>query len=440
MNHSGAGGGDEDGYDMSGLSATHRDVRNWAKANLSLGPVARAALWSYVDRQEQAEREAASLREKLDIAEGQWARESKAANDHYARTKELTAELEEARAKQRSAELGLELFQQSAAAVEQRNAELRDVFGQIADAVNENCDDLQPRDLLQLVIAMETERDALRDENKEQLAELRDLRMVFGYTDALLDELTESAISKLTAYAQRLVPKLRELVEAAQRPAESAPVPGCPTQGCIYMGGHNGPCFREGDVVPAVVYVGPSPAERAPVLSYEELMDAMGDEIERHPLGGHGRGTKTAPAEKTGTRPPSCRHVRPPRRSIAEPHCVLPAGHDGDHAAMSVDDVPAGPRWAATAETGIMSGHGHWGAVGTDLHRCNWVSGYGNRCTLPHPHDGAHATAPLTAQRADDFVTRAELAAIINKTIQAVVTMDPGVFAAGLACELEKAR
>jgi hypothetical protein len=47
--------------------------------------------------------------------------------------------------------------------------------------------------------------------------ELEDLRTVFGYTDALLDEL-EALPDKsvLTPYGQRLVPKLRALVEAAQ--------------------------------------------------------------------------------------------------------------------------------------------------------------------------------------------------------------------------------
>lgn len=31
---------------------------------------------------------------------------------------------------------------------------------------------------------------------------------------------------------------------------------------------------------------------------------------------------------------------------------------------------------------------GHWGPVGDEPLRCNWVSGFGNRCTLDHPHDG----------------------------------------------------
>jgi hypothetical protein len=323
----------------------------------------RDLLRAYIDQQhlqqEQLGREVAELREE-------WGRLScgltRVAIDHADTQIELTKarkDRDSERAQKDAMRMALEEFTEKA-------TELRDVFGQIADAVNENCDDLQPRDLLQLVVALETERDSLRTENKDQLAELRDLRMVFGYTDALLDELTESAISKLTAYAQRLVPKLREMVEAAQRQA----APGCPTQGCIYMGGHNGPCFREGDVVPAVVYVGPSPTDptekKSRFIAYRgsvtdlatdvawELSPRQGEEIVRELerfLSSEPSKFRAASTANVEARPPSCRHVRPPRPSIAEPHCVLPAGHDGDHAAMSVDDVPAGPRWSSVAKT-----------------------------------------------------------------------------------------
>jgi hypothetical protein len=37
---------------------------------------------------------------------------------------------------------------------------------------------------------------------------------------------------------------------------------------------------------------------------------------------------------------------------------------------------------------------GHYGPVGDDVNRCNWVSGFGNRCAREHPHVGAHATTP----------------------------------------------
>jgi hypothetical protein len=54
--HGGAGGGDEDGYDMTGLNGgpTHRDVRNWAEAS-DLPPVLKRSLVAYVDRCERAE-------------------------------------------------------------------------------------------------------------------------------------------------------------------------------------------------------------------------------------------------------------------------------------------------------------------------------------------------------------------------------------------------
>jgi len=55
--HGGMGGGDDDGYDMTGLNGgpTHRDVRNWA-AVATIGDAFGRALLSYVDRCEQAER------------------------------------------------------------------------------------------------------------------------------------------------------------------------------------------------------------------------------------------------------------------------------------------------------------------------------------------------------------------------------------------------
>lgn len=68
VSHSGAGGGDEDGYDMTGASGptTHRDIRNYFRAcNGRFSSAALAMLLLYVDRQEQAEREAAGLREQV---------------------------------------------------------------------------------------------------------------------------------------------------------------------------------------------------------------------------------------------------------------------------------------------------------------------------------------------------------------------------------------
>jgi len=57
VHHGGAGGGDEDGYDMTGLNGgpTHRDVRNWAEAS-GLPPVLKRSLVAYADRCEQAEK------------------------------------------------------------------------------------------------------------------------------------------------------------------------------------------------------------------------------------------------------------------------------------------------------------------------------------------------------------------------------------------------
>jgi hypothetical protein len=440
--------------DLSNEVVTHDKARQWVSELTTDRPSWHRDLTVYIDQREAADRVATSTRDlsnsRKDLLKQVDAilhdaglvspighEIAERLRDLVSDRDELRSKLELAQAKQRSAELGLELFQQSAAVVEERCTELRDVFGQIADAVNENCDDLEPRDLLQLVVALETERDMLRTESALHgniMQHLEDL--LWGFRDSEIGEerpkaktwlehadevdrilndrkalraeldqvkekldLTEGmcareikaanahyAVSKAMRTENQQLIKQRDnywrlLCEkplgSSKQPTEAAPVPGCLTQGCIYMGGHNGPCFKRGDVVPTVVYVGPSPAER----------------------------------------PPSCRHVRPPQPSHADPHCVLPTGHDGDHAAMSVDDAPAGPRWAAVEPNPEPAGR--WGSVGTESARCNWVSGYGVRCALPHTHNGANATAPQppTAQRAEDFVTRAELAAIMQESV-----------------------
>ncbi len=53
---------------------------------------------------------------------------------------------------------------------------------------------------------------------------------------------------------------------------------------------------------------------------------------------------------------------------------------------------------------------GHWGPVGADVARCNWVSGFGNRCVGENAHAGTHRLVepadPSQPQPQGDGVTR----------------------------------
>lgn len=53
----------------------------------------------------------------------------------------------------------------------------------------------------------------------------------------------------------------------------------------------------------------------------------------------------------------SCGSIQPPV-AHSEARCALPIGHGGDHAAMSVDDVPAGPRWPSYPTCPVCKGDG----------------------------------------------------------------------------------
>lgn len=72
--HDGMGGGDEDGYDMTGASGptTHRDVRNFLQVHSPrLGATATAQLMAYIDKATQAEARVVELETERDAAEAQ---------------------------------------------------------------------------------------------------------------------------------------------------------------------------------------------------------------------------------------------------------------------------------------------------------------------------------------------------------------------------------
>jgi hypothetical protein len=98
---------------------------------------------------------------------------------------------------------------------------------------------------------------------------------------------------------------------------------------------------------------------------------------------------------------------------------------------------PAGER--------VYFGAGHWGPVGLDVARCNWVSSAGGRCVGENAHTGPHRSAPKTdptpPQLQGDGVTRKELIAALARLVNRggiIAPNSPGSWFAKLAEELER--
>lgn len=113
-----------------------------------------------------------------------------------------------------------------------------------------------------------------------------------------------------------------------------------------------------------------------------------------------------------------------------------------------IEPAPAAPVAKEEATAEAQSEPGHWGPVGVDVARCNWVSSSGHRCVSDNAHTGPHYTraepAPQPPATTGEPLLgpvdalRAEIVAALRKVTRTLITLDPATLARAVADELER--